>query len=206
MSESFFRRWSRRKAEHAQPDDDANIADAVPPSDAAPGSATAQPDLPSMKDVASLAPDADYSAFLAKGVDKAVRRAAMKKLFSDPHFNRMDGLDIYIDDYTKPSPLPPGMLAALQHAKSTLEPRPLYKTREEEDSERRLAAQADADAAESSPDDEEQRTGEKADDEKSPEPHTDTETQAPAASEASLPPERMPARDASVNPNEFPHP
>ena len=31
----------------------------------------------------------------------------MKKLFADPHFNVMDGLDIYIDDYSIPSPLSP---------------------------------------------------------------------------------------------------
>jgi hypothetical protein len=31
-------------------------------------------------------------------------------MFTDPHFNIMDGLDIYIDDYSKPDPLPPGML------------------------------------------------------------------------------------------------
>ena len=30
----------------------------------------------------------------------------MKKLFSDPHFNVMDGLDTYIDDYGKPDPIP----------------------------------------------------------------------------------------------------
>ena len=34
----------------------------------------------------------------------------MKKLFSDPHFNVMDGLDTYIDDYGKPDPIPPEML------------------------------------------------------------------------------------------------
>jgi hypothetical protein len=34
----------------------------------------------------------------------------MKKLFSDPHYNIMDGLDIYIGDYSKEDPLPPGML------------------------------------------------------------------------------------------------
>jgi hypothetical protein len=78
-----------------------------------------------MRDVAFLHAESDYSRFVAKGVDKAVRRAAMKKLFSDPHFNVMDGLDIYIDDYTKPSPLPAGMLAALRHANSTLNPQPV---------------------------------------------------------------------------------
>jgi hypothetical protein len=43
-------------------------------------------------------------------VDPAVQQAALKKMFTDPHFNIMDGLDIYIDDYSKPDPLPPGML------------------------------------------------------------------------------------------------
>jgi hypothetical protein len=31
-------------------------------------------------------------------------------MFSDPHFNIMDGLDIYIDDYSKPDPIPLEML------------------------------------------------------------------------------------------------
>ena len=45
-----------------------------------------------------------------------VRNAAMKKLFADPHFNVMDGLDIYIGDYTQPDPLPEGMLAQMAGA------------------------------------------------------------------------------------------
>ena len=53
-------------------------------------------------------------------VDERVRRMALKKLFSDPRFNVMDGLDVYIDDYSKEDPIPPGMLAQLQHARSTL--------------------------------------------------------------------------------------
>lgn len=32
----------------------------------------------------------------------------------------MDGLDVYIDDYTQDDPIPPGMLAQLQHARTTL--------------------------------------------------------------------------------------
>jgi hypothetical protein len=55
--------------------------------------------------VAQLTPQADFSPFVAKTVPSEVRNAAVKKLFADPHFNVMDGLDIYIDDYTKPSPL-----------------------------------------------------------------------------------------------------
>ena len=40
------------------------------------------------------------------GVDASVKNAALKKLFADPHFNVMDGLDTYIDDYGKPDPIP----------------------------------------------------------------------------------------------------
>jgi hypothetical protein len=47
----------------------------------------------------------------------------MKKMFfSDPHFNVMDGLDIYIGDYNTFEPIPPAMLAMLAHAKPLLDP------------------------------------------------------------------------------------
>src|SRR5262249_48517864 len=46
-----------------------------------------------------------------------VKNAALKKLFTDPHFNRMDGLDVYIDDYSIPSPLPQHLLAKMAQAK-----------------------------------------------------------------------------------------
>jgi hypothetical protein len=55
---------------------------------------------------------------VTQGVDKAVQRLAMKKLFSDPHFNLMDGLDTYIDDFNKPDPVPAAMMASLEHARS----------------------------------------------------------------------------------------
>jgi hypothetical protein len=41
----------------------------------------------------------------------------MKKLFADPHFNVMDGLDIYIDDYSKSDPIPEAMLRAMTSSK-----------------------------------------------------------------------------------------
>ena len=47
---------------------------------------------------------------MTQGVPPEVRNAAVKKLFADPHFNVMDGLDIYIGDYNTPDPMPPGML------------------------------------------------------------------------------------------------
>jgi len=66
--------------------------------------------LPTMDDVARLTRESDFSPFVRPGVDAGVKNAALKKLFSDPHFNVMDGLDTYIDDYGKPDPIPPAML------------------------------------------------------------------------------------------------
>jgi hypothetical protein len=55
---------------------------------------------------------------MARGVAPDVKNAAMKKLFADPHFNVMDRLDIYIDDYSQPDPLPLAMLRQMTSAKT----------------------------------------------------------------------------------------
>jgi Protein of unknown function (DUF3306) len=82
------------------------------PSPAAPTASPADnpTPLPTMADVQDLTPASDFQTFMRQGVPGEVRNAAMKKLFTDPHFNVMDGLDIYIGDYTQPDPLPAGML------------------------------------------------------------------------------------------------
>ncbi len=54
-------------------------------------------------------------------MDEVLKRSALKKLFADPHFNVMDGLDVYIDDYSKPDPLPAAMLAQLRQAQKIIE-------------------------------------------------------------------------------------
>ncbi|MCC2973703.1 DUF3306 domain-containing protein [Massilia sp. IC2-476] len=122
--EGFLRRWSRLKSTggEAEPAPPAAVPVAVPePVAAGPESeATPSAPLPTMDDVARLTPDADFSAFVAKGVDKSVQRLALKKLFTDPHFNAIDGLDMYMNDYNKAAPLPPGMLASLKHAPGVL--------------------------------------------------------------------------------------
>ena len=79
--------------------------------------ATPAPPPPTLDDVARLTRDSDFSRFVAGDVEPGVRNAAMKKLFSDPHFNVMDGLDVYIDDYGKPDPIPPGMLRRLAQSR-----------------------------------------------------------------------------------------
>ena len=122
----FFSRWSKRGAEKDMTQE--AVSDArqeqlavVTPVDAS--DVEKNPDKAlDMADVAALRDESDFSRFMAKDVDESVRRSAMKKLFSNPHFNIMDGLDIYIDDYGKADPLPPGMLESLLHAKTLLNP------------------------------------------------------------------------------------
>ncbi len=75
------------------------------------------PPPPTLQDVEALTGESDFSAFTGRGVQPEVSNAAMKKLFSDPRYNVMDGLDTYIDDYSKPDPIPPAMLRQLASAK-----------------------------------------------------------------------------------------
>ena len=113
-NEGFLQRWSRLKAEPEAPE-----LPAVAPEPAPPAVAADAP-LPTLDDAAQLNAESDYSAFVARGVDSSVRRLAMKKLFADPHFNVVDGLDIYMGDYNLPDPVSEAMLASLSHARSAL--------------------------------------------------------------------------------------
>jgi hypothetical protein len=74
--------------------------------------------MPTLADTEQLTPESDFTGFMARGVAPDVKNAAMKKLFTDPHFNVMDRLDIYIDDYTQPDPLPVAMLRQMSSAKT----------------------------------------------------------------------------------------
>jgi hypothetical protein len=85
----------------------------------APSGTQAEPAEPplSLDDVKSLTAESDYAPFVSRAVSPEVRNAAMKKLFTDPHYNVMDRLDIYIDDYSLPDPLPASMLRQMASAK-----------------------------------------------------------------------------------------
>lgn len=119
-AETFFARWSQRKAETVERSEAGPLTQADAAA-SAPAEAVAKPP-PTLDDVAALTHESDFTPFVARGVDETVRRSAMKKLFTDPHFNVMDGLDTYIGDYNKFEPIPPEMLAALNHAKDLLNP------------------------------------------------------------------------------------
>ena len=119
--EGFLRRWARLKSS-PEPTEEALPVAAPAPAVQAPPAAIQEYErrLPTLADVARLTSESDYSAFVAKGVDKAVQRMALKKLFADPNFAVMDGLDIYISDYNKSAPLTDAMLASLKHAPGVL--------------------------------------------------------------------------------------
>jgi len=130
----FLGRWARRKADAREgkplpePPRPVKAVELAPRVEPEPASAVAVPQaepqheeapVPSLTldDVRKLNKDSDFTPFMARQVEPEVRNAAMKKLFADPHFNVMDGLDTYIDDYSKPDPLPLAMLRQMASAK-----------------------------------------------------------------------------------------
>ena len=131
MADGFLGRWSRRKAglepeglDGAVPELKPKVTPTPAPHDkktientTAP--AEAEPLPPTLEDAESIdrfAPD--FSAYVKPGIDPEVQREAMKKLFSDPRYNIMDGLDIYIDDYSIPDPIPMEMLKRMVQSES----------------------------------------------------------------------------------------
>ena len=148
--ERFLSRWSRLKTGARQTD--AKLpepkADAGPASVATPppapatessGTAPAAPELPSLESLKGLA--SEYTAFLKPGVDEGLRRAALKKLFSDPYFETFEKFEAYCEDYTQGEPIPPAMLRTLEHAK-----RLLFDEKEEEKKEEAVERDAPAGA------------------------------------------------------------
>lgn len=131
MADGFLGRWSRRKAGLESEGLDGSAPELKPkttpssvPQDkqtieSTPAPAEEEVLPPTLEDAESIdrfAPD--FSAFMKPNVDPAVQQAAMKKLFSDPHFNIMDRLDIYIDDYSIPDPIPMEMLKRMVQSES----------------------------------------------------------------------------------------
>jgi Protein of unknown function (DUF3306) len=128
----FLKRWSQRKlAASRGPAPASGIAAptaANPPSVAEPAARASAPAAvdpaaqPALPPVESLSFDSDFTAFLQPQVDESLKRQALRKLFADPRFNVMDGLDVYIDDYNKFVPMPPDLVAQLNQAKFLFNP------------------------------------------------------------------------------------
>jgi hypothetical protein len=143
MSDGFLGRWSKRKLDvkqgkvvEAEPLDVALPAPSPQPSLASGrgsqevgippsplggegrGEGTPdQPPPPTLEEAQALTPQSDFKRFAAADVAPEVKNVALKKLFADPRYNIMDGMDVYIDDYSKPDPMPYSMLRQLASAK-----------------------------------------------------------------------------------------
>ena len=102
--EPFLARWSRLKNEQPQPvekKEEEVPAKPLPPVD-------------------KLTPESDFSPFMNPKVEDALRRVALKKLFSDPHFNLPDPYEAYSGDWTGGEPISEEMLATLNQAQRLL--------------------------------------------------------------------------------------
>jgi hypothetical protein len=150
MADGFLGRWSQRKldAKDGKPlAAEAPAPVAVPvlaqPVPAAAAQPVAEPEVPpplTLEDAQALTTESDFRPFAARGVAPEVQNAALKKLFSDPHYNVMDRLDTYIDDYSQPDPIPKDMLRKLASAKFL----GLFDAEEKEEAEQAAAAAAAA--------------------------------------------------------------
>ena len=154
MSEDgFLGRWSKRKLDVKQgkavqkepaPEQSAALPRAPSVSSAevveVAESAPEQPPPPTLEEAQALTPQSDFRRFAAADVAPDVKNAALKKLFADPRYNVMDGLDVYIDDYSKPDPMPYAMVRQLASAKFLN----LFREEEEQEERERLAREGKA--------------------------------------------------------------
>jgi hypothetical protein len=101
--EPFLARWSRLKKEEPKPVEKKEDAPA-----------------PALPAVENLTPESDFSGFMNPKVEDALRRVALKKLFSDPHFNLPDPYEAYSGDWTGGEPISEEMLATLNQAQRLL--------------------------------------------------------------------------------------
>lgn len=117
--EGFLARWSRLKHEEKK------LPEAKAPEAG---------DAPALPPVDHLTPESDFTGFMHPKVEDALRRAALKKLFSDPHFNVPDPYEAYSGDWTGGEPISEEMLKTLNQARTHLfddkakEERPEEKT------------------------------------------------------------------------------
>lgn len=140
MSDNFLSRWSKRKLEvraQEKPAETTGVkldANTVMPGqsgvivktnqlgdvDAEKGAPQPELPLPTENDLQAVEQGGDIKAFMVDKVSKELKNKAFKALFSRPEFNVMDGLDIYIDDYNKFTPLSQADIAKMTFSKQLL--------------------------------------------------------------------------------------
>jgi hypothetical protein len=123
--EKFLSRWSRLKSESKELPQRKEDKEETP--------------APVLPPVENLTPESDFTGFMHPKVEDALRRAALKKLFSDPHFNVPDPYEPFSGDWTGGEPISEEMLATLNQARTLL-----FSKAEENKDEQETAANPDA--------------------------------------------------------------
>jgi hypothetical protein len=103
-NETFLGRWSRLKREEEKP---------APEKPQEPTKDAGAPALPA---VDKLTTESDFGPFMHPKVQDSLRRVALKKLFSDPHFNAPDLFEPFSGDWTVGETI---SAEALQHLNQT---------------------------------------------------------------------------------------
>ncbi len=126
-----LKRWSQRKFAAARAKDAAAASAspvATPVPVAAPSAvesaqpAAASAPVATLPHVESLTIDSDFTPFFQSKVDEALKRQALKQLLRDPRFNVMDGLDVYVDDYSIPDPISPDIVKQMVQGRYIFDP------------------------------------------------------------------------------------
>jgi len=110
VEEDFGSRWSRRKLEAQNQQQDLSIQPRTESTDDRP--ALTDADMPAID---SLTEDSDYSGFLSPEVSEELRKQALRRLFLGSGFNVCDGLDDYDEDYTSFAKLGDIVTADMRH-------------------------------------------------------------------------------------------
>jgi hypothetical protein len=128
--ENFLGRWSRLKKED-------RLEAEKPVAQKTESQEDQAPELPPLD---KLTPQSEFSGFMHPKVGDALRRAALKKLFADPHFNIPDPYEAYSGDWTVGEAIPDEMMATLNQARTLLFSEDEKKKRDEE--EKKLAEES----------------------------------------------------------------
>lgn len=115
----FLRRWSQRKQALARGETPPEPAPPAPPP-----APVAREDEAPLPDPAGLTLADDFRGFLRPKVPPELKRQALTQLFSQAHFNQVDGLDVYMDDYNLVPDMSDADRGLLRHARAVLEPTP----------------------------------------------------------------------------------
>ena len=134
--EAFLSRWSRLKQGQAR-----EVTQPAVPA----ASDDKETQAPALPPVDELTPESDFAPFMHPKVGEAVRRVALKKLFSDPRFNVPDPYEAYSGDWTGGDPISEELLKTLNQARTVL-------FREEEEQAKKDADKKDAETQAASAD------------------------------------------------------